>query len=60
MANQIEKIIHVDMDAFYVSVEQRDNPEYRATIIIKLEQIAQTLKNRIETIWDLGTNKSAE
>ncbi len=28
------KIIHIDMDAFYASVEQRDHPEYRGKPII--------------------------
>ena len=27
------KIIHIDMDAFYASVEQRDNVEYRGKAI---------------------------
>lgn len=27
-------IMHVDMDAFYASVEQRDNPEYRGRSVI--------------------------
>jgi DNA polymerase-4 len=28
------KIIHIDMDAFYASVEQRDHPEYRGKPLI--------------------------
>jgi DNA polymerase IV len=28
-ADGSRKIIHIDMDAFYASVEQRDNPELR-------------------------------
>lgn len=32
--NKLRKIIHIDMDAFYASVEQRDNPEYRGKAIV--------------------------
>jgi DNA polymerase-4 len=33
-SNKYRKIIHIDMDAFYASVEQRDNPEYRGKPLI--------------------------
>jgi DNA polymerase-4 len=32
--SDIRKIIHIDMDAFYASVEQRDFPEYRGKPLI--------------------------
>jgi DNA polymerase-4 len=34
MTNLLRKIIHIDMDAFYAAVEQRDNPLYRNKAII--------------------------
>jgi len=30
----VQKIIHVDMDAFYASIEQRDNPQLRGRAVI--------------------------